>query len=57
MRGPAGKPTSLQILHGDRKDRISDAEPVPGRGDRAAGVGVGDGPDDLGSTRAEHDHP
>ncbi|UMP07544.1 phage terminase small subunit P27 family [Amycolatopsis sp. EV170708-02-1] len=28
-RGPAGKPTSLRILHGDRKDRINDAEPVP----------------------------
>ncbi|MEV6448464.1 phage terminase small subunit P27 family [Amycolatopsis sp. NPDC051716] len=28
-RGPAGKPTSLRILHGDRKDRINEAEPVP----------------------------
>ncbi|WP_158885061.1 phage terminase small subunit P27 family [Amycolatopsis anabasis] len=28
-RGPAGKPTSLRILHGDRKDRINSAEPQP----------------------------
>jgi P27 family predicted phage terminase small subunit len=28
-RGPSGKPTQLRILHGDRKDRINDAEPVP----------------------------
>ncbi|MCU1680848.1 MAG: phage terminase, small subunit, family [Amycolatopsis sp.] len=28
-RGPDAKPTALRILHGDRKDRINDAEPVP----------------------------
>lgn len=28
-RGPAAKPTQLRILHGDRKDRINDGEPVP----------------------------
>ena len=28
-RGPAGKPTALRVLHGDRKDRINTAEPVP----------------------------
>lgn len=28
-RGPAPKPTALRLLHGDRKDRINDAEPVP----------------------------
>ncbi|MFF5093571.1 MULTISPECIES: phage terminase small subunit P27 family [Actinosynnema] len=28
-RGPAAKPTGLRILHGDRADRINDAEPVP----------------------------
>ena len=28
-RGPAGKPTTLRVLHGDRKDRINTDEPVP----------------------------
>jgi P27 family predicted phage terminase small subunit len=28
-RGPAPKPTSLRILHGDRKDRVNTDEPVP----------------------------
>lgn len=28
-RGPAPKPTALRLLHGDRTDRINDAEPVP----------------------------
>jgi P27 family predicted phage terminase small subunit len=28
-RGPAPKPTALRVLHGDRKDRINDQEPVP----------------------------
>jgi P27 family predicted phage terminase small subunit len=28
-RGPAPKPTTLRILHGDRADRINTAEPVP----------------------------
>jgi P27 family predicted phage terminase small subunit len=28
-RGPAPKPTALRVLHGDRKDRINDAEPQP----------------------------
>jgi P27 family predicted phage terminase small subunit len=28
-RGPSAKPTSLRILHGDRKDRINTNEPVP----------------------------
>jgi P27 family predicted phage terminase small subunit len=28
-RGPAPKPTNLRVLHGDRKDRINDQEPVP----------------------------
>jgi P27 family predicted phage terminase small subunit len=28
-RGPAAKPTTLRILHGDRPDRINDHEPVP----------------------------
>lgn len=27
-RGPAPKPTQLRLLHGDRKDRINDREPV-----------------------------
>lgn len=29
QRGPAPKPTPLRVLHGDRKDRINNAEPVP----------------------------
>ncbi|MFC0434557.1 phage terminase small subunit P27 family [Kutzneria buriramensis] len=28
-RGPAGKPTALRVLHGDRKDRINQTEPTP----------------------------
>ncbi|MEV8438797.1 tetratricopeptide repeat protein [Actinosynnema sp. NPDC051121] len=28
-RGPAPKPTSLRVLHGDRPDRINTREPVP----------------------------
>ncbi len=28
-RGPQPKPTQLRLLHGDRKDRINTAEPVP----------------------------
>lgn len=31
-RGPAPKPTNLRLLHGDRKDRINDDEPVPADG-------------------------
>lgn len=27
-RGPAPKPTALRLLHGDRKDRINEREPV-----------------------------
>lgn len=32
-RGPAPKPTNLRLLHGDRADRINDAEPVPAAAD------------------------
>jgi P27 family predicted phage terminase small subunit len=32
-RGPGSKPTALRVLHGDRKDRINDAEPVPPTGE------------------------
>lgn len=28
-QGRPSKPTQLKVLHGDRKDRINDAEPVP----------------------------
>lgn len=28
-RGPAPKPTNVRLLHGDRKDRINEAEPQP----------------------------
>ncbi|MFJ4687067.1 phage terminase small subunit P27 family [Streptomyces sp. NPDC088789] len=35
-RGPAGKPTALRVLHGDRKDRINTDEPQPDSGDVAA---------------------
>lgn len=28
-RGPAPRPTMVRILHGDRKDRVNDTEPVP----------------------------
>lgn len=28
-RGPAPKPTSLRLLHGDRADRVNTSEPVP----------------------------
>lgn len=28
-RGPAPKPTALRLLHGDRSDRVNDAEPLP----------------------------
>lgn len=28
-RGPAGKPTQLRMLHGDRNDRINTDEPAP----------------------------
>jgi len=31
-RGPAGKPTNLRILHGDRPDRINQNEPQPREG-------------------------
>ncbi|MFD6421719.1 phage terminase small subunit P27 family [Streptomyces sp. NPDC060198] len=34
--GPAGKPTALRVLHGDRKDRINTDEPQPGQGDIVA---------------------
>jgi P27 family predicted phage terminase small subunit len=27
--GPAPKPTALRVLHGDRRSRINDAEPLP----------------------------
>lgn len=32
-RGPAGKPTALRVLHGDRADRINTDEPRPDQGD------------------------
>lgn len=32
-RGPAGKPTTLRVLHGDRRDRINLDEPQPDAGD------------------------
>lgn len=32
-RGPAGKPTALRMLHGDRKDRINTDEPPAPEGD------------------------
>lgn len=32
-RGPQPKPTPLRVLHGDRKDRVNDAEPQPGEGE------------------------
>lgn len=32
-RGPAPKPTNIRRLHGDRSDRINDAEPVPSEGE------------------------
>lgn len=32
-QGRPAKPTKLSVLHGDRKDRINDAEPVPSGGD------------------------
>lgn len=32
-RGPAPKPTNIRYLHGDRKDRINDDEPVPAAAD------------------------
>lgn len=35
-RGPAPKPTALRVLHGDRKDRINDAEPQPAEGEVTA---------------------
>ena len=31
-RGPAPKPTNLRLLHGDRKSRINDDEPIPAEG-------------------------
>lgn len=31
-RGPRPKPTNLRLLHGDRKDRINDDEPIPEQG-------------------------
>lgn len=34
-RGPAGKPTALRVLHGDRKDRINTDEPQPDAGEIA----------------------
>jgi P27 family predicted phage terminase small subunit len=35
-RGPAPKPTQLRVLHGDRPDRINDAEPIPADGEVTA---------------------
>lgn len=35
-RGPAPKPTALRVLHGDRRDRINDAEPQPAEGEVTA---------------------
>lgn len=32
QRGPRPKPTALRLLHGDRKDRINDSEPVAPEG-------------------------
>jgi hypothetical protein len=29
-RGPAKTPTNIAVLHGERKDRINQAEPKPG---------------------------
>jgi len=34
-RGPAPKPPPLRVLHGDRKDRINTAEPIPSAGEVA----------------------
>lgn len=41
-RGPAGKPTALRVLHGDRKDRINTDEPQPDAGEVAAPDWLGD---------------
>lgn len=41
-RGPAGKPTALRVLHGDRKDRINTDEPQPDAGDVAPPDWLGD---------------
>lgn len=35
-RGPAPRPTALRVLHGDRRDRINDAEPQPAEGEVTA---------------------
>lgn len=41
-RGPAGKPTALRVLHGDRKDRINTNEPVAPEGLPEPPVGMAD---------------
>ena len=41
-RGPAGKPTALRVLHGDRKDRINADEPQPDAGEIAPPDWLGD---------------
>src|SRR5690606_32925069 len=41
-RGPAGKPTALRVLHGDRKDRINTDEPTPSAGDIVPPEWLGD---------------
>lgn len=41
-RGPAGKPTALRVLHGDRKDRINTDEPQPSAGEVAPPEWLGD---------------
>ncbi|MFJ6386436.1 phage terminase small subunit P27 family [Streptomyces sp. NPDC091972] len=41
-RGPAGKPTALRVLHGDRKDRINTDEPQPDAGEVAPPDWLGD---------------
>lgn len=39
-QGRPSKPTSLKVLHGDRKDRINTAEPVPSAGSAAPPDGL-----------------
>ncbi|PKW15940.1 phage terminase small subunit P27 family [Saccharopolyspora spinosa] len=46
-RGTKPKPTALKVLHGDRSDRINDAEPMPPEGEI---VPPGDLSDDARAT-------
>lgn len=41
-QGRPAKPTKLSVLHGDRKDRINDAEPIPSGGDILPPEGLSD---------------